>query len=110
MLRIALVVAAFAVAATAAAQERSVKFLVGFPAGASLDTMTRLIAERMRVTLNQPVLVENRPGAAGQIVMNALKAAPPDGSTLVMTPLVAVQVIGVVTTSSPGPTPISSSG
>ncbi len=90
MLRIALFVAALAVCTAAAAQDRTIKFLVGFPAGASLDTMTRLIAERMRVTLNQPVVVENRPGAAGQIAMNALKSAPPDGLTLVMTPLVTV--------------------
>jgi len=90
MFRIALVVVAFALSTAAAAQDGTVKFLVGFPAGASLDTMTRLIAERMRVTLGQPVVVENRPGAAGQIVMNALKSSPPDGQTLVMTPLVAV--------------------
>jgi len=90
MFRIALIAAAFAVSTTALAQDRTIKFLVGFPAGASLDTMTRLIAERMRVTLNQPVVVENRPGAAGQIVMNALKSSPPDGQTLVMTPLVTV--------------------
>jgi tripartite-type tricarboxylate transporter receptor subunit TctC len=90
MFRIALVVVAFALSTAAAAQDGTVKFLVGFPAGASLDTMTRLIAERMRVTLGQPVVVENRPGAAGQIVMNALKSSPPDGQTLVMTPLVTV--------------------
>jgi tripartite-type tricarboxylate transporter receptor subunit TctC len=74
----------------AGAQDHTVKFLVGFPAGASLDTMTRLIAERMRVTLGQPVVVENRPGAAGQIAMTTLKNSAPDGLTLVMTPLVTV--------------------
>jgi len=90
MLRIHALLLALALALPAAGQDRGIKILVGFPAGASLDTMTRLIAERMRVTLNQPVVVENRPGAAGQIAMNALKAAPPDGATLVMTPLVTV--------------------
>ena len=89
--RLLLLCAALATAiAPASAQDRTVKFLVGFPAGASLDTMTRLVAERMRVTLGQPVVVENRPGAAGQIAMSAVKAAPPDGLTLVMTPLVTV--------------------
>jgi tripartite-type tricarboxylate transporter receptor subunit TctC len=90
MKRIALALLAIALALPAAAQERTVKFLVGFPAGASLDTMTRLIADRMRVTLGHPVVVENRPGAAGQIAMTAVKNAAPDGLTLVMTPLVTV--------------------
>jgi len=80
---------AFASAA-AVAQDKTIKFIVGFPAGAGLDAMTRLVAERMRAILGQPVVVENRPGAAGQIAMSALKAAPPDGQTLVMTPLVTV--------------------
>src|SRR6185503_18125508 len=73
-----------------AAQEKTVKFVVGFPAGAGLDTMTRLVADKMRLRLGQPVVVENRPGAAGQIAMTALKNAAPDGLTLVMTPLVTV--------------------
>lgn len=76
--------------AAAVAQDKTIKFIVGFPAGAGLDAMTRLVADRMRAILGQPVIVENRPGAAGQIAMNALKAAAPDGQTLVMTPLVTV--------------------
>ncbi len=90
MKRIAATLVALTLALPAAAQEGTIKFLVGFPAGAGLDTMTRMIAEKMRVSLGQPVVVENRPGAAGQIAMNALKAAPPDGTLLVMTPLVTV--------------------
>jgi len=46
-----------ALALPAAAQEKTIKFLVGFPAGAGLDTMTRLVADKMRVKLGQPVLV-----------------------------------------------------
>lgn len=76
--------------AAAVAQDKTIKFIVGFPAGAGLDAMTRLVADRMRAILGQPVVVENRPGAAGQIAMSALKAAAPDGQTLVMTPLVTV--------------------
>jgi tripartite-type tricarboxylate transporter receptor subunit TctC len=89
-MRSAILIAALLLSAPAAAQEKTIKFLVGFPAGAGLDTMTRLVADRMRATLGQTVVVENRPGAAGQIAMNALKAAPADGLTLVMTPLVTV--------------------
>ena len=71
-------------------QDKTTRILVGFPAGAGLDSMTRLVAEKMRGSLGQAVLVENRPGAGGQIAMDAVKAAPPDGSVLVMTPLVTV--------------------
>jgi tripartite-type tricarboxylate transporter receptor subunit TctC len=70
--------------------QQPLKILVGFPAGASLDTMTRLVADRMRVSLGRPVLVENKPGAGGQIVMEAIKSGPADGSQIVMTPLVTV--------------------
>ncbi|HWA39728.1 MAG TPA: Bug family tripartite tricarboxylate transporter substrate binding protein [Burkholderiales bacterium] len=76
--------------ASAFAQDRTLRILVGFPAGAGLDTMTRLLADRMKDSLGHPVIVENRPGAGGRIVMQALKNAPADGSTLVMTPLVTV--------------------
>jgi tripartite-type tricarboxylate transporter receptor subunit TctC len=79
-----------AFSASAFAQDRSLRILVGFPAGASLDTMTRLVADRMKDSLGHPVIVENRPGAAGRIVMQALKNAPPHRSTIVMTPLVTV--------------------
>ena len=62
----------------ASAQDKAVKILVGFPPGAGLDAMTRMVADKMRVTLGQNVIVENRPGAGGRIVMDALKAAPAD--------------------------------
>ncbi len=75
---------------TGFAQERTLRILVGFPAGAGLDTMTRLLADRMKDSLGHPVVVENRPGAGGRIVMQALKNAPADGSVIVMTPLVTV--------------------
>jgi tripartite-type tricarboxylate transporter receptor subunit TctC len=89
-MRLATLLFALLLAAPAAAQDRTVRFLVGFPAGAGLDTMTRLVADKMRLRLGQPVVVENRPGASGQIAMTALKNAAPDGLTLVMTPLVTV--------------------
>lgn len=89
-MRIIAALAALTLALPAAAQDRTVKILVGFPAGASLDSMTRLVAEKMRASLGQPVVVENRPGAGGQIAMTAVKNSPPDGLTIVMTPLVTV--------------------
>ena len=89
-MRLVTLIAAALLSLPAAAQEKTVKFIVGFPAGAGLDTMTRLVADKMRVRLGQPVVVENRPGADGRIAMDLLKASPPDGLTLVMTPLVTV--------------------
>jgi len=86
----ALGAAAVGLPGSAMAQDRTVKIMVGFPPGAGLDAMTRMVAEKMRVTLGQNVIVENRPGAGGRIVMDALKVAPADGSVLVMTPLVTV--------------------
>jgi tripartite-type tricarboxylate transporter receptor subunit TctC len=74
----------------AIAQQGTLKFLVGFPAGASLDALTRMVADKMQASLGQNVIVENRTGAAGQIAMAALKAAPADGTVLVMTPLVTI--------------------
>jgi tripartite-type tricarboxylate transporter receptor subunit TctC len=90
MQRLALALVAALACGSAAAQQGTIKFLVGFPAGASLDAMTRMVAEKMQASLGQPVIVENRPGAAGQIAMNAVKTAAPDGTTLVMTPLVTI--------------------
>ncbi len=72
---------------TARAEDRPLRIVLGYPAGASSDTVTRLIAEKMRVSLDRPVVVENKPGAAGIIANLAVKSAAPDGSTLLMTPL-----------------------
>jgi tripartite-type tricarboxylate transporter receptor subunit TctC len=89
MFRISAFILAIALVPPAAAQDKTVKFLVGFPAGAGLDTMTRLVADKMRARLGQPVVVENRPGARGPIAMTSSRP-PADGLTLVMTPLVTV--------------------
>jgi tripartite-type tricarboxylate transporter receptor subunit TctC len=64
-----------------AAEPRPIKVLVGFPAGGGTDAIARTLAEKLRAELGQPVIVENRPGAGGQIAAQALKAAEPDGTT-----------------------------
>ena len=56
MFRIVLLAVTALFAGSAAAQD-SLKILVGFPAGAGLDTMTRLVAEKMRASLGMPVVV-----------------------------------------------------
>lgn len=72
--------------APAARAPGPVSLVVGFPAGAAIDTMARLIAAPMSTTLQQTVIVENRPGASGRIANELVKAAPADGTTLLMTP------------------------
>lgn len=61
------------------------RILVGFAAGGGVDTMARIMAESMGQALGQTVVVENRPGAGGLIAAQALKAAPADGNTLLLT-------------------------
>jgi tripartite-type tricarboxylate transporter receptor subunit TctC len=68
--------------------DKPVKLLIGFAPGGSADTAARLIAERMKDELKQPVVVENRPGAGGRIVAEVVKNAPADGSVVMLTPIV----------------------
>ena len=60
---------------------KTVRVLVGFPAGGGTDAIARLLADKLKDELGTPVIVENKPGAGGQLAAQALKAAPPDGST-----------------------------
>jgi tripartite-type tricarboxylate transporter receptor subunit TctC len=68
------------------AQERTIKILVGFPPGGSVDVIARLLAEKMRASLNQNVIVDNKPGAGGRVALGELKRAAPDGLTLCLSP------------------------
>ena len=65
----------------AQAQSSAIKLMVGFPPGGGTDAIARILAEKLKDQLETPVLVENRAGAGGQIAAQALKVAPPDGST-----------------------------
>ncbi len=62
-----------------------VKLLVGFSAGGGTDAVARLLADKLKDELGAPVVVENRPGAGGQLAAQAVKAAPADGSVLFLT-------------------------
>jgi tripartite-type tricarboxylate transporter receptor subunit TctC len=87
MIRFAALLLAFALASPALAQDKTLKIVLGYPPGASSDALTRLLAERMRALLNQTVVVENKPGAGGIVGNETVKSAPPDGSTLLLTPI-----------------------
>src|SRR5262245_44866026 len=63
---------------------RPVRWIVGFAAGGSPDIIARLIGQWLSERLGQPIIVENRPGAAGNIGTEAAVRASPDGYTLLM--------------------------
>lgn len=63
---------------------RPVRILVGFAAGGNFDLVARLIGQSMSEQLQQPVLVENRPGASGNIATEAVIRSPADGYTLLL--------------------------
>lgn len=71
----------------ARAQNRQpIKLQVGFAPGGSTDTVARALAQRLHTLLDQAVIVENRPGAGGRVVLSQLKRAPADGQTILLTP------------------------
>ncbi|MBU3647851.1 MAG: Twin-arginine translocation pathway signal [Limnohabitans sp.] len=78
--------AALALALTcglAAAQNtKPIKLMVGFPPGGGTDAVARILADKLKDELGVPVVVENKPGAGGQLAAQALKAAPADGTVL----------------------------
>ncbi len=63
---------------------RPIRMLVGFAPGGGTDITTRSIAGRLQTVLGQPIVVENRPGAGGNLASEATVNAAPDGSTLMM--------------------------
>lgn len=72
--------------AHAQAFNRPVRIVNGFPPGGSSDTVARLYAEHMRSTYAPQLIVENRSGAGGRLALEVVKAAAPDGTTIVHTP------------------------
>ncbi|WP_423455327.1 Bug family tripartite tricarboxylate transporter substrate binding protein [Ottowia sp. VDI28] len=85
---LALASSILASASASAQNDKPLRLLVGFPAGVSIDVVTRIISEKMKDELKRPVIVDNRPGAGGRLAADLLKAAPPDGNTVMVTPIV----------------------
>src|SRR5205085_11605466 len=85
-LRTALALAAFALALSAFAQSdfpsKPIRMVVAFPPGGSADAVVRMLVPRLNEKLGQQVVVDNRPGAGGNIGLGVVAKAPPDGYTL----------------------------
>lgn len=64
--------------------DRTIRIVVGYPAGGGVDIVARLFAEPMKAALGQPVIVENRTGAAAMIGAQSVARSTPDGYTLLM--------------------------
>jgi tripartite-type tricarboxylate transporter receptor subunit TctC len=89
---VAIALAAIALPALAAWPERPVKMYIGYAPGGSTDVVARLIAPRLGEKLGQPIVIDNKPGAAGDFAAELMLQAPADGYTLMMT-TVAVHAI-----------------
>lgn len=67
-------------------QAQPIRIVTGFAAGGSVDALARLLAEQLQRPLSRTVIVENKTGAAGRLAVEQVKAAPPDGDTLLLVP------------------------
>ena len=70
--------------AVASFPSKPLRFVVPYPPGGPLDVMARVLAEKVKASLGQPIVVENKPGAGGNIGADVIAKAQPDGYALVM--------------------------
>lgn len=101
MKRSVIVCALMLLSSAAAAQnpafpERALRIIVHVSAGSGSDAASRFVGERLARILGQPVVVENRPGAGGNIAVMAVRSAPADGYTILMTSISTLSVNPVV--------------
>jgi tripartite-type tricarboxylate transporter receptor subunit TctC len=63
---------------------RPVKIVVPYPAGGTIDAVARLVGHKLQESFQQPVVIENRPGASGNIGADVVAKSPPDGYTILL--------------------------
>lgn len=83
---------ALGAAGTAAAQQagwpvKPIRLVVGFPAGGTTDVLARVVAAPLQKALGQAVIVDNKPGASGNLAVSEVSRAPADGYTLMVAPI-----------------------
>ncbi len=66
---------------------KPIRLVVGFPAGGTTDVMARVVGHALHKSLGQPVIVDNKPGASGNIAVGATTRAVADGHTLMVAPI-----------------------
>jgi tripartite-type tricarboxylate transporter receptor subunit TctC len=84
----ALIVIGFALLSSGVAAQtaKQLRIMVPFPPGGAADALARMVAEKLPAQLGHPVIVENRPGAGGNVAAEQLARAEPDGSMLLSAP------------------------
>lgn len=75
-----------------AAGAKGARFVVGFAPGGGTDTIARMVADSVRAAYPEGLIVENKPGASSRIAVDFVKAAAPDGQTMLITPDFALTV------------------
>jgi tripartite-type tricarboxylate transporter receptor subunit TctC len=101
LVRRALLAAGLVCSVGLAQAQSTTRILVGFPPGGGTDAIARILGERLKEELGHAVVVDNKPGAGGQLAAQALKAATPDGNTLFLSHDHSITILPMVT-KNPG--------
>ena len=98
-----LIAAAASTASAADFPDHPIRVIVSVPAGGGVDTVTRIVTDKMRPTLGQPLVVENKPGVSGSLAAETVFKAEPDGYTLLASQPAPItnRIHGTASTSDP---------